>query len=130
MLKGTLSKAKKALTVAAGSTLFGASVFAQANSGFITQTDNPGRISSATQGQGSARLLLLDIVNYFLGFLGLVAVLMVIYGGILVLTSAGDPEKAGKGKKILLFAVIGIVIILLSFAFVNTVLGAGTGTEA
>jgi hypothetical protein len=53
----------------------------------------------------------------------------VIYGGFMVLTSQGNPEKAGKGMKVLMYAGIGIVIILLSFAIINTVLGAGTGTE-
>lgn len=99
------------------------------SNGFLSPSDNPGRVAAATGGQTSARQLVLTIVNFFLGFLGLLAVLMVIYGGIMVVTSQGDPEKAGKGKKILLYAAAGIVIILLSFAFVNTILGAGTGQD-
>ena len=51
---------------------------------------------------------------------------MVIYGGVLYVTSAGDTASVDKAKNILLYAVVGIVLILLSFAIVNTVLGAAT----
>ena len=55
---------------------------------------------------------------------------MVIYGGVLYVTAAGNDDQVGKAKNVILYAVIGIVVILLSFALVNTViLNAGTGTE-
>ena len=95
--------------------------------GFISPTDNPGAISSATGGQGSFRSLALTIVNFFLTFLGLIAVVMIIYGGFLYVTAAGNQEKIESAKKIIMYAIIGIVVILLSFAIVNTILGAGTG---
>ena len=126
------NKVRTGLATLAGTVLYGlntVTVFAQGN-GFLNTADNPSTISNATGGQTSARALVLTIVNFFLGFLGLLAVLMIIYGGILVLTSAGNPEAAGKGKKILLYAAVGILIILLSFAIVSTVLTAGSGTAA
>jgi hypothetical protein len=61
--------------------------------------------------------------------MSIIAVLMVIYGGVLMLTSAGG-DGYGKGKKILTYAAIGIIIILLSFAFVSTILTAGSGAQA
>lgn len=126
------NKVRIGLVTLAGTVLYGmnaVTVFAQGN-GFLSSTDNPSTISNATGGQSSARALVLTIVNFFLGFLGLVAVLMVIYGGVLILTSQGKPEAAGVGKKILLYAAIGIIIILLSFAIISTILGAGSGTAA
>jgi len=95
--------------------------------GFISPTDNPQAISTATGGQGSFRSLALTIVNFFLTFLGLIAVVMIIYGGFLYVSAAGNQEKIESAKKIIMYAVIGIVVILLSFAIVNTVLGAGSG---
>lgn len=66
------------------------------------------------------------IVNFALGFLGLIAVIIVVYGGVRYLTAAGEEEGATKGKKTITYAVIGLVIILGSFALVNTVIsGAG-----
>ncbi len=95
--------------------------------GFISPTDNPSAVSTATQGQGSFRQLALTIVNFFLTFLGLIAVVMLIYGGFLYISAAGNQEHIEKAKKIILYAVVGIIVILLSFAIVNTVLSAGSG---
>lgn len=94
--------------------------------GFIDASDNPSLISNATGGEGDARTLLLRIVNFFLGFLGVVAVLMVVYGGVLYVTSAGNDDNVGKAKKIILYAIIGILIILSAFALINTVFGAAS----
>jgi len=95
--------------------------------GFISQGDNPQAVSTATGGQGSFRQLALTIVNFFLTFLGLIAVVMIIYGGFLYVSAAGNQEKIESAKKIIMYAVIGIIVILLSFAIVNTVLTAGSG---
>ncbi len=98
-----------------------------AQSGFINNSDNPNAVSTATGGQTSFRQLALTIVNFFLSFLGLIAVIMIIYGGFLYVSAAGNQEKIESAKKIIMYAIIGIIVILLSFAIVNTVLGAGTG---
>jgi len=112
---------------AVGSFLMYSVAYAQ---GLISTTDQPGKLAAATGGQTSARDLVLTFLNFFLGFLGLLAVIMVIYGGILYVTAGGEPDKADKGKKIIMYAVVGIVIILLSFALVYTVLGGlGAGTD-
>jgi len=55
---------------------------------------------------------------------------MIIYGGFLYVSAAGNDEKIGKAKKIIMYAIVGIIVILLSFAIVNTVLVAGTGAAA
>lgn len=95
--------------------------------GFISTTDNPSAISTATGGNSSFRSLALVIVNFFLTFLGLIAVVMIIYGGFLYVSAAGNQEKIESAKKIIMYAVIGIIVILLSFAIVNTILTAGSG---
>ena len=103
---------------------------AGSSGGLISPGDNLQRISDATGGQGSFRSLAKQFLNFFLGFLGFVAVVMIIYGGILYVTAAGKEDKTEQGKKIILYSIIGIVIILLSFAIVNTVLGGlGAGTD-
>lgn len=109
------------LTISSIPTAFGSLISAQ---------DNPSEIAGATGGTGSIRELVLKIVNYALGFLGLVAVIMVIYGGFLYVTAGGEQENVDKGKKILMYSMIGIILILLSFAIVNTVLGVASGGAA
>lgn len=81
-----------------------------------------------TQNQ-DLREFIKNVVNFALGFLGIIAVVVVIYGGFMYVTAAGNEDQAGKGKKAITYAVIGIIIILSSFALVNTVLLAGGGTD-
>lgn len=95
--------------------------------GLIGEGDKPGNIGDTG---GDIRTLVLKIVNFFLGFLGLLAVIMVIYGGFLYVSSAGEQEKVDSAKKILLYAVIGIVVIVISFALINTLIGGlARGTD-
>lgn len=105
------------------------SAVAYATSGFGTDGAQIGAIAENTNNASSLRELVITIINYFLGFLGLLAVIMVVYGGVTYVTSAGNDEAIGNAKKIILYAVVGIVIILLSFVIVNTVIGAGGGVE-
>jgi len=79
-------------------------------------------------GSSDLKELILKVVNYALGFLGLLAVLIVIYGGVLYVTAAGEEENAGKGKKAIMYATIGLLIVMGSYAFVNTVIKSATGT--
>lgn len=103
---------------------------ASAEGAIDATTDQPGIISQLSGGQTGLRGIVLTIVNFFLGFLGLLAVIMVIYGGFLYVSSAGNEENVNKAKKILLYAVIGIVVIIVSFALVNTILGAAGNQRA
>lgn len=91
----------------------------------IDVNDNPAEIRAATEDEGSLRLMILKFVNFFLYFLGLIATVFVIYGGFLYITSQGDDSNVEKAKKILTFAAIGILIVLISFALINTFLTAG-----
>ncbi|MBP9717765.1 PKD domain-containing protein [Candidatus Gracilibacteria bacterium] len=79
----------------------------------------------------SARDFVVKTVNFALSFLGLMAVVVVIYGGFLYVTSGGNEDQATKGKKAIQYAAIGIIIIIASFAFVNTIINfVGTdGTD-
>lgn len=126
--KGTLKNI--AIGLLTSIALMMATIMPVAAQGFINPGDNPAAVSAATGGTGSFRQLALNIVNFFLGFLGLIAVVMIIYGGFLYVSAGGADEKIGKAKKIIMYAVVGIIVILLSFAIVNTVLGAGTGAAA
>lgn len=63
--------------------------------------------------------LYIRMAQLMLGATGLFGVLMFIYGGLILLTSAGNPEKVKKAKDTLVWAVGGIVVILLSASVVN-----------
>jgi hypothetical protein len=103
--------------------LFASNAFAQGSSFF----DNPqtGAAPNAAA-QGTLGQNITTLVNYILGLLGLIAVVMLVYAGVLMVTAGGNEDQVGKAKKIITYGVIGIVIILLSYTivtFVTTALG-------
>ncbi|MEK9132982.1 MAG: hypothetical protein AAB606_04735 [Patescibacteria group bacterium] len=102
---------------------------AMAQGAIDPDADQPGIIRQLSGGQTGLRGMVLTLVNFGLGFLGLLAVVMVIYGGFLYVSSAGNEENVNKAKKILLYAVVGVVLIIASFAIVNTLLSAGTAAR-
>jgi len=63
--------------------------------------------------------IMAKIINYANGFIGLITVILIIYAGFLVLTGAGDDEKLKKAKSIILYAVIGIFLVVASYALFN-----------
>ncbi|MBU2228889.1 pilin, partial [Patescibacteria group bacterium] len=73
-----------------------------------------------TLGFGTADLLetVISIVQWALGLLGLVAVIIIMYGGFIWMTAQGNQDKIEKAKKIIFNGLIGLAIILLSWAIV------------
>jgi len=64
------------------------------------------------------------VINVALGLIGLIAVIIIIYGGIQYMTSTGDSTKVKKAKDTILYGIIGLVVALLAYAIVKFVLGA------
>lgn len=62
------------------------------------------------------------IINVVLGLVAVIAVIMIIIGGIEYTVSRGDAAKTKKARDTIIYSVIGLVIALLSFAIVNFVL--------
>ncbi|MBI4975645.1 PKD domain-containing protein [Candidatus Peregrinibacteria bacterium] len=93
------------------------------------QLEKKGLNDTLTQ-SSDIKEFVIKIVNFALGFLGLLAIIIVIYGGVLYVTAAGEDEGTQKGKKAITYALIGLIIIIASYAIVNTVIqGASVGTE-
>ncbi len=63
------------------------------------------------------------IINYIIGALGIIAVIVIIIGGVGYMTSSGDAGKVKKAKDTILYGIIGLVICALAFAIVNWVIG-------
>lgn len=55
-----------------------------------------------------------NIKNYLLGFVGALAVLMIIYGGFQYITAAGNTAKAESAKKTLTYSIFGLLFILFA----------------
>ena len=76
-------------------------------------------------GLGTADLkdTVVNIIQWVLGILALVAVVMIIIGGFQWMTASGSEERIEKAKKIISSAVIGLIIVLLAWAIVIFVAG-------
>ncbi len=60
---------------------------------------------------------LTTIISGLLGFLALLAVSIVIYAGVMMVVTAGNEEQYGKSRSLIIRALIGLVVILLSYTF-------------
>jgi hypothetical protein len=68
--------------------------------------------------------LALIIVQFLLSIVGLISILFIIIGGYRYITSGGNEEAAEAGKKALTNAIIGLVIVILSYVIVVVVANA------
>ncbi|MCR5572630.1 MAG: pilin [Candidatus Saccharibacteria bacterium] len=67
------------------------------------------------------------ILNVVFGVVGIVAVIMIILGGVNYTVSQGDSQKIQKAKNTIMYGIIGLVVVLLAFAIVNFVLNGLLG---
>jgi len=75
-------------------------------------------------GAGTTFASLLDNILQFLSIIGgVVVVLVVAFAGIRFLTSAGRPEEVSAAKKMVIYAVVGYMVLLLSRALVSFISG-------
>lgn len=65
-----------------------------------------------------------QVTNTILYIVGIIAVIMLIIGGIKYVVSGGDSKKVTDAKNTVLYAIIGLVIAFLAFAIVNFVISA------
>ena len=98
-------------------TIYGASSADCATAGSITS--NPDGCSG-----NDLNTIIRTIINAIIFVIGMVAVVMIILGGVNYATSQGDPGKVKKGKDTIMYGIIGLVIAILAFAIVNFVLQA------
>lgn len=64
------------------------------------------------------------ISNTILYIVGIISVIMLIWGGVRYILSGGDNKKVTDAKNTILYAIIGLIISILAFAIVNFVLNA------
>lgn len=92
-----------------------------ANTPTNTSTNAPDYgLNEAIQGTGLANTPIAARVSVFInaiiGFVGVIFLILMIYGGLTWMTAGGNQEKVGKATKIIVNSTIGIVIVMLSYA--------------
>ena len=86
------------------------------------QTDNNGNGAVSITDPlniGDPSELYARIVSALLGFVGIASLVTFVYAGFLFLISSGNPERVKKAKDAMLYAVIGIVVSIASYAILS-----------
>lgn len=73
-------------------------------------------------GDTDPRAMAASVINVILGFLGIIAVIIILLGGFKWMTAGGNEDKVGEAKKLITAGIIGLVIILASWAIATFVL--------
>lgn len=106
--------------------LFGMPLFAHA------QIDNAAEDVASAAGLSTSSVfdIIGTLINVFLGLLGIVFLLLVLYAGFLWMTAGGDDKQVDKARKMLVNATVGLVITLSAYAittFIVNWISEGTG---
>lgn len=86
-------------------------------------------------GEKDPRETVASVIKIIMGFLGTVAIVIILLGGFKWMIASGNDEKVSEAKKLIASGIIGLVIILSAYAITTFVLnqlinatGAGTTT--
>jgi len=76
---------------------------------------------SPLEGINSLGTLIDVVMTFLMGFIGVIAVVYLVYSGFKYVTAGGDSKKAGEAKEGITHAIIGIAIALIGFLLVDQV---------
>ncbi|MDD5110602.1 MAG: pilin [Patescibacteria group bacterium] len=98
----------------------------------LSRTVNQGLGYATIVGWGTQdlRTTIMLVINILMGFLGIIAVLIVLYGGFKWMTAGGNEEQVGEAKKMIIAGVVGLAVIFMAYAiasFVVQQLSSATG---
>ncbi len=86
----------------------------------ICKLENP--IGTGQKGTTEASVIIATVIKAALGIIGAITLLMFVYGGFQWLTSAGNAEKVTAGTQTMIWAVIGVALVLGSYILLSTFL--------
>ncbi len=80
---------------------------------------------SGLKGEGSETdlmTIIANLINVVLGLVGVILLILFIYAGFLWMTAGGDSDQVKKAKSIFKNAIIGLLIVVLSYAISSFVI--------
>jgi hypothetical protein len=89
----------------------------------ITQTTGIGNTEFTEIGLGNRdpRKIAASVIRVILGFLGVIAVCLILFGGFKWMTSGGSEEKITEAKKLISAGIVGLVIVLAAYGIAGFV---------
>ncbi len=98
------------------------SYFVFAGSGALNKLENVGTAGGyAEADEHTIAETAGQIVGVFLGFLGIIFIILTIYGGFRYMTARGNDEQAKEALKIIRYAIVGLVIVVGSYAIYKVI---------
>lgn len=104
-------------------------ITSQVNNGVNAATSSSGSCGSTDLSSGIKSTAVV-VVNILSIVVGVVAVIMIIYGGFRYISSGGESGSVSSAKNTLLFAIVGLVIVALAQIIVRWVIGTSTQIAA
>lgn len=89
--------------------------FAQIETGF-------GYATALNMGTRDLRASIMQVINILMGFLGIVAIIIILAGGFKWMTAMGSEDKIAEARKLIVAGIVGLGIILSSYAIAYFVL--------
>jgi len=75
-------------------------------------------------GERDPREIAAQVINIILGFLGIVAVIIILAGGFKWMTAGGNQDKVDEAKKLLSAGLVGLLIVLASFGIARFIINS------
>lgn len=77
-------------------------------------------------GESSVNDVLATVLNFLSLIAGIIAVIMIIIAGLRFITGQGEPSSVAQARNAIIYAAVGIVIVVLSQVLVQFVIGEAT----
>ena len=74
------------------------------------------KIGGGAFGSADLRDTIVQLVNVLLGFLGIIAVIIILWGGFKWMTAAGNEENVREARNVIVAGIIGLGIIIASYS--------------
>ncbi len=78
-------------------------------------------LSTTGLGTRDVRSIVGSVINVIMGFLGTIAVVIVLLGGFKWMTAGGNEDKVGEAKQLIMQGVIGLAIVLAAYSIATFV---------
>ena len=117
-----LAKILITLSIIAASFLVTAPVYAQSINNCPAGTDP--LLCPKSGGEGEIQDRVKNVLRAVYAWIGIIAVVVIVISGIKYMTSQGNPDAVKKAKSGILYAVIGIIVVLAAFAITEVIISA------
>ncbi len=106
-------------------------LFSGSIDGLLASVENPfgidTRIKTDAASEDDLQTSVISIINYLFLFLGLALLVIIIYSGVKIIFSDGDEEAVTGARTTIMYAILGVAVIVLSYTLVDFIANVATG---